>query len=388
MTRDHSRPVRALATAVAAVVAALALAPAVAAAGNDQTRLIVSLSLANTRHHNFLGQLQYNCDLFFSNGLVPEGNPLLATAAGPPVGSLDFARGRGEAFVKRNNWQVEALPPSHARPALFANMGIALRGRTVFLTARVTHGRSMLGSARRQRLAMIRRAKIESGTLLDQHGRTAPNTFSFIASGRLRMLSAMSRALERTRCKNRRRNPASRRLKPGYDLGTLTVGLRPDKAAGLAGDVKFKPFATARGEEADQPVTMQPGAGVRQDSKRNLIAPMTSGLPVPLACEAGGNCTPSGGGFGLGGGFDLVLGSRRTSVASIVVSTTGTAPDSLAESITGTLDGAPVTIAQGGFVGGFGFTEDFEQRAGAALGTPITGGLDMQPRFTRTGPAG
>jgi hypothetical protein len=73
-------------------------------------------------------------------------------------------------------------------------------------------------------------------------------------------------------------------------------------------------------------------------------------------------------------------------VAGIAVSVTGTAPDSLHGSIAGTLDGTPVTIAEGRFESGFSLTNDFLQRAGAALGTEITGFLNLEPRFMRTGP--
>jgi hypothetical protein len=101
---------------------------------------------------------------------------------------------------------------------------------------------------------------------------------------------------------------------------------------------------------------------------------------------------PSGGTLGLGGGFDLVFAGRRASVGNITVSTTGTV-DLLRQSIAGTLDGSPVTIASGsGFAGGsglsgeFSLTDEFVQRAGAALGTEISGDLALELLFTRTGP--
>jgi hypothetical protein len=106
-----------------------------------------------------------------------------------------------------------------------------------------------------------------------------------------------------------------------------------------------------------------------------------------LTCEAGTRCVPSSGSFALGGGFDLVFGGRRTSVANLSVTTTGTAPDALRSSLAGTLDGAPVAVSDGGTFGsGFGLSDDFAQRGGAALGVPISGGIDLVPRFTRTGP--
>jgi hypothetical protein len=385
MTRTRSRPGRALVLATAALLAGVALAPA-AAGAQDTTALIVSLQLANTSRHSFQNDLQTNCNLFFSNGTSPEGNPQFATASGPPSGSLDFAKGKGEGFVKRTGWQVEPLPPTRGRPTLFADIGISLQGRNVFLTARVTHGRPFISAARRQRLGIVRGAKRRDGPLLDSDGKPAPDTFSFIAQGKLKMLPVMSKALERTRCKDRH-NRASKRLKAGYDLGKLTVGLRPDHATGLGGDVQFKPDVAARGEDEDQQVPVEPTGGVTQDSKHVLTAPLVAGAPVPLTCEAGTRCVPSSGSFALGGGFDLVFGGRRTSVANLSVTTTGAAPDALRSSLAGTLDRAPVAVSDGGTFGsGFGLSDDFAQRGGAALGVPISGGIDLVPRFTRTGP--
>jgi hypothetical protein len=351
------------------------------AAAQTPTRLIVSLQLANTARNSFQNTLLYNCNLFFSGGLAVEGRRQYAAVGGPPRGVLDFAQGRGQAFVRRTRWQVEPLPPIRARPTLFADLGVSLQGANVFLTARVTRGRPLISARRRARLGVVRAAGRLDGPLLDGHGKPVPNTFTYIAEGKLKMLPAMSRALERTRCKNRRQNRASRPFKPGYELGKLTVGLRPNHASGLAGEARFRPLVFARGPEDDEVVAIEPGAGVRQGTKRNLFAPITSGLPVPLTCETGDLCTPSGGTLGLGGGFDLVFGGRRTSVGNITVSITGTAPDFLQWSVAGTLDGAPVTITTGG-----GLTDDFTQRAGAALGAEIVGDLNLELLFTRTGP--
>ena len=378
------------------IVAAIAILGVLGAAGSSaaaepRTSLIVSLQLSNTNRNSFQSTLLYNCNLFFSNRAAVEGHRQFATAVGLPAGSLDFAQRRGEAFVRRTGWQVQPLPPIRARPTVFANLGVSLQGANVFLTARVTRGRSLISAARRARLGVVRRTKRDDGPLLDRRGKPVPNTFSYIAEGKLKMLPAMSRALERTRCKDRH-NRASRPFRPGYELGKLTVGLRPDHASGLAGQVKFKPFVTARGAEQDEPVAVEPGAGVRQGASRTLFAPMTTGLPVPLTCDTGQACMPSGGTLGLGGGFDLVFAGRRASVGNITVSTTGTV-DLLRQSIAGTLDGSPVTIASGsGFAGGsglageFSLTDEFAQRAGAALGTEITGDLALELLFTRTGP--
>jgi hypothetical protein len=103
---------------------------------------------------------------------------------------------------------------------------------------------------------------------------------------------------------------------------------------------------------------------------------------VPLTCTDGRDCTPSGG-FGIGGGFDLVAGARRASVQNLAVAIAGDQ-----ETVTGTLDGTPVTLTVGPVGTGPGFTSDFDQRAGAALGESIDGGLKIDTTFTALGPAG
>ena len=379
MTRIRRR----MALAAASLVACLALLPVAASAQDDSTELLVSLQLASSRRQSFTNQLLYNCNLFFSNGSPADQ---FATASGAPTGALDFGQNRGEAFVRKTGWQVEPLPPVRAKPTLFADIGVELQGRNVFLTGRITHGRRITAAARRDRLAIVRGAKRADGTLLDPKGKPAPNTFSYIASGKLKMLPVMSRAFERTRCKDRR-NSASRRFKPGYNLGKLTVGLRPDHATGLGGDVLFKPVLQGRGEDEDVPVAVEPTGGVRTDRDKNFVAPIAAGLPTPLACVAGQDCEPLGP-VTLGGGFDLVLGGRRASVANLAYSPSAD-PNVDPRTISGTLDGSPLTIASGGNASaGLPTTIEFTRRTNELFGIEVSGEVAMLPRFTRTGPPG
>ena len=163
------------ALAIAALLAAGALAPALAAA-QDRQRLVLALSLSNTRRDSFQNQLLVNCNLFFTNGRSPEGNPQIADSVGPPSGTADFSNRRGEVFVRRTGWQIEPLPPVRARPTLFADVGIELQGRTVFITSRITHGRRLTAAARRSRIAIVRNAKREDGALLTKERKPDANT--------------------------------------------------------------------------------------------------------------------------------------------------------------------------------------------------------------------
>jgi hypothetical protein len=382
MTRPRSPLLRA-AAATAVAAACFGVLPMAAWAGEAGSELRLSLRLANAgQRPSFLGDLQYNCNLFFSARQVPQGRSrwVYASMRRPALGTLDFGRGSGEVRGRNAEWQVEALPPSDARPTLFADLGIALQGRRAFLTARVTRGRPLLAGSRRVRLAVIRGAKFDIGPLIDRRDQQVPNTFSGAITGRLTMLSAMSRALERTRCKDRRRNRLSRRLQPGYVLGRFTAEVRPDRATGLAGNAQLRPTAL-------DPVTARPAAGSTLDGQGIIVAPIAAGSPVPLACVLGDHCIPSGGTFALGGGFELVLGDRRVLVSNLVTATTGTPPAALRQTVSGTLDGVPVTVADGdGSSEPLPMTADFLQRAGAALGTELSGFLAVAPAFTRTGP--
>src|SRR4051812_11480930 len=178
-----------LALGAAALVACLAplAAPAVAA-DNEHTRLVILLQLATGKRHNFQNELLQNCNLLFVNGRSVDGRVQVAGADGVPTGTLDFGQSRGEAFVRKNEWSVEPLPPIRGKPTAFADIGVELDGSAVYLTARITKGRSNLAAARRQRLAIVRRAKRDDSPILDNDGKPLPNTFSFITKGKLEML--------------------------------------------------------------------------------------------------------------------------------------------------------------------------------------------------------
>ena len=59
----------------------------------------------------------------------------------------------------------------------------------------------------------------------------------------------------------------------------------------------------------------------------------------------------------------------------------------MVHTITGSLDGAPVTINEGDAPDGpYGWTEDVSRRVGAILGVEASGRLGVRAQFTRTGP--
>ena len=361
--------------ALTLVVAALAfIAPAAANAATNNTRLIATLAASNARfgHGPNLDQdLLFNCEQFFSGGLVIQGNPPVATIDGPATGAINASARSGEAFARGNQWQVETLFSSHARPVTFTDLGFALRGSNLFLTGRITHGRAFSAGAGRKKLAVARHAQVTPGPLLDAKHHPVPGTYAVLMRGKLRMLAAMARPIERLRCKGGR-NRQSKRLKPGYPLGKLTVSYRPNIASGLAGSAELPPGIST--VDTGDAVPLQPTGGVAMNADGHLVAPFASGLPVPVFCYAGEDCQVSGGTIGLGGGFDLVLGGARASVTSVAIVVSGKPPTNLSYAITGVLDGAPVTIAAGTpDSGDLALTTDFMQRASSDLGRQIYG---------------
>ena len=355
------------------------LAPAARAQEGEST-MEFSLRLANAgQSPNFLGDLQDNCTLLFARGVTGGGRSrwLYARGSGPAVGTLDVARGTGEVYNKASGWQLEALPPNRPRPTVLDDLGVALDGREAYLTGRVTRGRSLLSACAASGSRGCAGPSSKPGRC-DRRGQPVPNSFSSLVTGTLTMLPAMSRAIDRPRCRNRAKNPRSRRLPAGYELGRFSFEFRPGEAKGLEGSARLTVEPGAEG------VGFEPGAGATRDAAGRVITPITSGFPVPLSCALGQECLMSGGRITLGGGFDLVRGDRRVSVTDLALATTGEigAPR---RTITGVLDGTPLTVGEGEGYFGVAFTPEFSERAGAALGTELFGGITIAPEFTALG---
>ena len=352
---------------IAVLAAALcALTPAAAAAqeGEGQTEIEVRLANAGLRP-NFRTDLQDNCLTLVARGITPGVRSRRLYGRGPSVGTLDAPGGTGEVQNNATGWLLE--PPRPGRPTVFDDLGIALQGQSAYLTGRIGRGRSL--SAGRVRLAQVRGAKIDAGPLRDGAGRPRPNTYSTAVSGTLVMLPAMSRAIGRSRCRGRAKGRRARRLRPGYVLGRFSSEFLPGSATGLDGSASVS--------LALEGASVQPG--------ETMVAPITPGPPVPLSCAYGEECLPSGGTVGVDVGFDLVRENRRVSIGGLQLTTTGQVGAPY-RTVTGTLDGTPVTIGEGPGYGSVTFTDDFSQRLEAALGGEVRGNIGIAPEFTRLGP--
>jgi hypothetical protein len=377
MTRAPLWLARALAIAAAATAfGVLAESTSAQEPGSSELTFVVKTT-------SFENRLFKNCDLFFDNGSGTGGG--VAAEDGPASGSVSLAQRSGEAYLKRRSWQVENYdrpPAARARPSTsFTDLGLAFQKHSVFLTGRIVRGPVLIAASQRVKLAVARGAKVTVEPLLDRRKHPVPDTIGLFASGKLTMLPAMARALEAQRCKDPHVT-TTRHISPGYPIGQLTARLLPGSATGLAGEATMFVFAGPTGNSSDQ-VTVEASGGSTLKSEGHVVAPIATGAGVPLECIDGQDCMPSGG-FGIGGGFDLVLRAGRASVANLVVAIAGDQA-----TITGTVDGTPVTVAVGPLGSEPSFTSEFDQAAGAALGVGIEGGIEItDTTFTTLGPAG
>ena len=367
MGLHRSRSRRASAVVAGAIACAGLALPAPASAGGfADTRFTLRFA------PGFVPAVRSHCAEFYVAGTRSRGPS--ATVRGGHAGTLDVGDRRGEALSPGAEWQIGQ--PS--RPWLrYATLGLELAGARAYVTA-VTARAGAVPRGKRRRIGEIRGVRIDAGLTTDSRGRAIPSTYRARISGRLALLGPMSRAIQRLSCRGRRR---ARRVGTGYVAGRITVDVRGEQASGVAGDTRVTV------EPGAESVVVEPTGGNTPDGQRAFTAPITSGLPIPLVCAFGLQCYPSGGTYALGGGFDLVNGGARASVTGIVVTPAGASVQDVVHTITGSLNGSPVTIVEGGAPDGpYGWTEDFSRRVSTILGVEAYGRLGVRAQFTRTGP--
>jgi hypothetical protein len=254
-------------------------------------------------------------------------------------------------------------------------MGVETTRGRVFLTGRIRATRTRSAAAgRRQRLAVIAKPRYTEGQV---PGRAA-NSLQFTVTGNAAITRPLAAALTRARCTSKRfAGRGSGPVRAGTQLGRVTVALLPGTAVGLAGQSFLESPGFRLQSEDGTAVGVTPAGGAastRVAGQSYLRFDLAPGARTPLACEFGTSCVPSGGGFGLSGGITLSLNGHTADVGALAVSYPG-------PSITGTLNGSPVTIT----TTGVDFTDDFLARAGAALGATLNGRVQpLVTRFTTT----
>jgi hypothetical protein len=352
-----------LAVAGAVVCAGLVLPAPATAGGFGELRFTLRSA------PGFLSDVRSNCAQFYVNGLRPRE---AATTRGGEVGALDVAGRRGEGVAQGSEWQIGQ---PRRRWLRLSQLGVELDGTRAYVTAIVT--RANIPRGPRRRIGVIRRVRIETGLMNDARGRTLTSSYRARIIGRLEVLGPVSQAIRRLSCRGR----ARRRVAIGDVVGELRVEQRPQRASGVEG------VARLTVEPGAASVSVAPTGGSTPDAQGIFVAPIAAGLPVPIVCTLGVECFPSGGAYTVGGGFDLVSGGARASVTGIVVTSSGADVTDVVHTITGSLNGAPVTIVDPAAPDvAAGWTEDFVRRVSAILGVEAYGRLGVRAVFTRTGP--
>jgi hypothetical protein len=268
------------------------------------------------------------------------------------------------------------------RPIKLTRMGLEFAGGKLYLTGQARTTKTQFAATPpRQRLALIAHPRLLSGPQQAKGKPPVADTFLFAVQGRATVTKALARALARARCKGRASGGRGR-IRAGAAFGQITAQLLPSAATGLVGtvDAALRLFAE---DGSTIPVAASGGPttiGAADDAYNHFVLP--AGTRTALACTLGEDCTPASGGFSLPGQLALAFGGRTTVVAGLAVSYANRSP-----TVTGTLDGAPVTIASEPGNPNPRLTDDFVARASAALGTPVSGSLShIEVHFTSTGP--
>jgi hypothetical protein len=245
---------------------------------------------------------------------------------------------------------------AHARAIRVGAFGLRGGGSSATLTGRIERTRTRFarfGPAKS--LMRLTRVTVQSGPF-QRKGKDVPDTFVMALQANATLLPALARELTRIRC----RGPhivTSHPIRAGMSFGVVRAQLRPDAATGIGGVFELDGVAASDDDGAVAVTSTAPAAQAAKLIRFGLPAD----LRTPLRCEASYSCAPlAGTQFALAGGFVLSQGGRSTTVADLSVSYSDDNGRSV-PLLTGTLDGAPVTI----------FSQDFDDRVGNALG--VTG---------------
>jgi hypothetical protein len=317
---------------------------------------------------------------------------------GGASGSYEMATRTGKVETKGGSVYFEPLGwnnDEYRRAAQLNDVGLEVVGGRGYLTGRVRSVKGRSAAAGRKRLALIPKLKFFSGPAHYADKSPVPNSYLFAFQGNATVMPALAAAMEQTRCKKSRfRGQHAGRIKAGAKLGQVTAQLGVAAATGLDGTVELSGEPWLSVEDTDTPVVATPAGGAKRvvhGMARSIRFALTPGTRVPLKCVDGYKCEPSGGTYGLVGGFTLSLEGRTATVAdlSITYAAAATPDDSAPATINGTLNGEPVAFAMGSASGGDPYpTSDFTQRLGAAWGMSLTASpVLVAPSFTSTGPA-
>jgi hypothetical protein len=323
-----------------------------------------------------------------ASGQTKARDPIYGTGRGAELATGAWApdAATGSVAAKGDALRFDAIPSGKdtGKPFKLAKMGLELVGGRVYVTGEIRRIKPLAAAApARRRLAVIAHPRLLSGPFHDKGKRPVADSFIFAVQGRAKVTAALATALRRARCSTR--FARAHRIRTGADLGLLTAQLLPTAATGLGGTVDAEGGLELEAEDGTT-VAVTPTGGptaVTIDRNPSLRFPIAPATAAPLTCKYGGECRPvRGATVALAGQLALSYGGRATILSGLVATY---APDAEVPTVTGALDGAPVTIYDS--AADTPTPEDFLARVGAALGTTVIGELGhLRARFTSTGP--
>ncbi|HEX6679402.1 MAG TPA: hypothetical protein VF063_02035, partial [Gaiellaceae bacterium] len=279
--------------------------------------------------------------------------------------------------------------PGGSHPFALTNPGLLFAGGKLYVTGEFRPAKTQVSAGRRQLAGVLTKLHLESGPGLDRRGKPIPGTWVFAAQGDLRATAALADAVNRSHCPGRANNvPSYRRkhqLHVGQRLGRLTVQILPSGLIGNDGKLDLLPGGLRLFTD-DGDVDVAPTGGAVKD-RGGMHFPLPPGAKTPLTCNLGANCAPTSGSGPTTGGLTLSFGGRTATLDNLSVSFTRNSRGSMYPTLTGNLDGAPVTIAgEAGLVQPQP-TDDFLARVAAALGVRVGGTLaEIEMSFGSVGP--
>jgi hypothetical protein len=313
----------------------------------------LQLSRESAQWQDFNSKYPFRYTKVFEGVGVPvTGSFDAATATGSIVGT-DFA-------IRVDNFNA------HSRAIRIGALGLKVSGRNGTLTGRIERARTIFSRFGPPKpLLRLKGVSVESGPF-QRKGKDVPDTLVMAVQGRATVLPTLARELTRIRC----RGPhivTSHPIRAGISFGAVRAQLRPDAAVGIGGTFEIGGLQAGGYDPAadqDVTVTVTPTAPARQAGKA-IHWDLPADLRTPLRCEAAYNCVPAvGTQFALEGGFVLSVADRSATVANLVAGSEDF-EGSVAPTVSGTLDGAPITIIRGGDT-----TSEFDERLSAALHIP------------------
>jgi hypothetical protein len=279
--------------------------------------------------------------------------------------------------------RFDAFPMGKATGTAFklTKLGLEFAAGKLYLTGQIRRIKALAAAAPpRVRLAVFARPKLLSGPFHDRGKPPIADSFLFAVQGRATITKALATAIRRAQCKTR--FAKGHRPRAGAPLGQITAQLLPSAATGLGGTVDVVGGLSLIAEDGTD-IAVTPGSGataITIERSPSLRFPLAPGTAAPLACKYGADCEPVlDATLPMAGQLVLSYGARSTVVAAL---TATYAPSGV--TVTGTVDGVPVTITT---MSERAVTDDFKARVSAALGTSVLGDLgDIRPKFTSTGP--